>query len=78
MKNAVHEVVAKLLAWSIKIGSSGVFPSSGFHGEEFPQNSWRYKRRGKEFSTPWRTVEICQLMFMFFCNGVLVDQCDMS
>ncbi len=56
VRKKAHEVVAKLLAWSLAICTKGVFPTQGFGGEEFQHKSSRYKRRGSELAGGWRLV----------------------
>lgn len=54
VKREVHRIVAKLLAWSMEWASKGQFPLAGFHDEEFPQNSFRFSKRGQSLACGWR------------------------
>jgi len=38
----------------MRAASSGIFPSKGYHGEEFDQKSNRYSWRGQEMAKGWR------------------------
>lgn len=53
---AIHRHVAGLIAWSMKCASSGIFPTRGFHGEEFDPKSLRYKLRNQRVANGWRPI----------------------
>ena len=54
VQDAVHKRVAELIAWSMTCAASGVWPSQGFEGEEFPQNTLRSKMRGSKLANGWK------------------------
>jgi hypothetical protein len=54
VKTLVHEVVGRLLAWSMVFASAGTFPMVGFHGEDLDPKSFRYAKRGQTLTGGWR------------------------
>ena len=59
VKTMVHEVVGRLLAWSMIFASAGTFPLVGFHGEELDPKSFRYSKRGQTLTGGWRHGWLC-------------------
>ena len=60
MKKSVHRDVAAFLAWSMKAATCGVFPETGFLGEEFDKKSHRYRLRGQKICNGWRPIMFCE------------------
>ena len=54
VKTLVHEVVGRLLAWSMVFASAGTFTMVGFHGEDLDPKSFRYAKRGQTLTGGWR------------------------
>lgn len=47
VRRRVHDIVAKICAWSLEHAASGKGPDVGFYEEDFPPNTWRSQMRGK-------------------------------
>ena len=54
VKALVHELVGRLLAWSMTFASAGTFPLTGFLGEDLDPKSFRLSRRGQTLTGGWR------------------------
>ena len=46
-------MIAEVTAWSMRVCASGMFPTTGFNGEQFEKNTYRYKLQGKPIAGEW-------------------------
>lgn len=53
VRQAVHQTIARLTAWSMKLASSGVGPDTGFTGEPLAKTS-RGHLCGQQLGCGWR------------------------
>lgn len=59
----------------MKAATCGVFPETGFLGEEFDKKSHRYRLRGQKICNGWRPIMFCEnvyvQLFDYFVFNVL-------
>ena len=53
VRQAVHKTIARLMAWSMEVASSGVGPDTGFAGEPLAKTS-RGHLCGQQLGCGWR------------------------
>ena len=65
MRAAVNKTIAEIASWSISIATSGIAPSVGFGGEQFPEKSDRALKAGTTLAKGWRNLAI-GLVILYF------------
>ena len=50
VKRQVHKIVSEVCPWSLKHSGLGKAPETGFYGEPFASNTWRYGMRGRQLA----------------------------
>lgn len=56
VRAAVHQRIAEITTWSLKVAAEGVWPHKGFLGEEFAHRTPRYKKRGRMLSNGFKNL----------------------
>ena len=54
VRSRVNKVIAEVVTWSFAILAEGIFPRSGFYGEELEVGTYRWKLQGQQIAEGWK------------------------
>lgn len=60
VREEVNQVIADVIAWSLRFAAVGVYPHRGFYGEVFEDNTFRKKLCGQQIAGGYRPLVMRQ------------------